>query len=222
MNTLILIIHAVVVCSLTLAALRIGKEGMIAWLSLLAITMNLFVLKQINLFGLSVTTSDALGVGYLLGLNLMQEYFGRSAARRTVWISLFISCAFLLLSQIHLWYQPNQFDHSQSHFMLLLQPMLRIIAASLFSFLVVQLIDLKFFAFLRSKTAGRYLTARTTLALLLSQTIDTLLFSFLALYGTVASITDIIVLSLCIKGIVIFLSAPFITFSKKVTPHVPI
>lgn len=219
MNILVLCVHVLLICSLTLGALRLGREAMVAWLSLLAIAMNLFVLKQINLFGLHVTASDALGVGYLLGLNLIQEYFGRDAARKTVWISLFTASAFLMLSHIHLLYIPNRFDHSHNHFTFLLTPMLRIVAASLFSFLMVQLVDIRFFTLLRNRTGGKYLSLRILITLLFSQILDTLLFSFLALYGNVLSIADIIFLSLAIKIIVIVLSTPFVTLSKKVVYH---
>lgn len=219
MNIFILILHVTTICGLSLFALRFGKELIIAWLSLLAVAMNLFVLKQITLFGLCVTSSDALAVGYLLGLNLIQEFFGPKTARRTVWISLFISSGFALLSQIHLAYVPNAYDSAHSHFTFLFSLMPRIILASLFSFLIVQLADLAFFGFLRRKTKGKYLTGRTTLALILSQTLDTLLFSFLGLYGIVENVGHIIVLSLTVKAVVIFFSTPFIYFSKQVVRH---
>ena len=74
MNFLVLCLHITTICALTILAMRFGKEVMIAWLSMLVVAMNLFVLKQITLFGLCVTSSDALGVGYLLGLNLIIKY----------------------------------------------------------------------------------------------------------------------------------------------------
>jgi queuosine precursor transporter len=222
MNSIVLCLHITTICGLTLLALRCGIEIMIAWLCLLAIAMNLFVLKQITLFGLNVTPSDALTVGYLLGLNLIQEFFGRTVARKCVWVTLFISCGFVLLSQIHLLYIPNQFDLKHSHFVSLFYPMPRLFFASLFSFLIVQFFDLAFFGFLRKKTEGKYLVARTTVALLLSQTFDTLLFSYLGLYGLVASVPHIIYLSLAVKGVVIFLSTPFVLLSKKVMRNVQV
>jgi len=216
MNSIILCLHISTICGLTLFALRCGKEAMVAWLCLLAVAMNLFVLKQITLFGLSVTSSDALAVGYLLGLNLIQEFFGRRFARKSIFISLFISCSFVFLSQIHLFYLPNQFDLTHSHFISLFRPMPRLILASLISFVIVQLFDLAFFSFLREKTAGKYLTARVTVALIFSQTLDTILFSYFGLYGLVSSVIHVICLSLAIKGIIIFLSAPFVALSRKV------
>lgn len=216
MNAIILCIHVATVCSLTLFALYFGKEILIAWLALLAVAMNLFVLKQVTLFGLSVTPSDSLAVGYLLGLNLIQEFFGKQDARRCVWISIFTSLSFVLLSQIHLFYLPNQFDLSQSHFTFLLRPMGRIMFASLFSFILVQFIDLSFFGFLKRKSHGKFLTLRSGVALILSQTLDTLIFTFFGLYGLVASVWHIILLSLIVKGVVIILSSPFIFLSKGV------
>jgi len=222
MNSLILSLHVITISAITLFALRFGKEVLTVWLCLLAIAMNLFVLKQINLFGLNVTASDALVVGYLLGLNLIQEYFGVQSARKCVWISFFAATSFLFLSQIHLFYLPNQFDLSQSHFQFLFQPMPRVILASFTSFLLVQFVDIAFFQFLRKKIGKKFLIGRATLALILSQAIDTVLFSYLGLYGLVASISSVILLSLCVKTVVIALSVPFILFTKKIIHYVQV
>jgi queuosine precursor transporter len=219
MNFSILCFHVSAICMLTLLALRFGKETMIAWLSILTVAMNLFVIKQITLFGLNVTASDALGVGYLLGLNLIQEFFGQKEARKCVLVSMFIALAFLVLSTVHLSYAPNVFDLSQNHFAFILKPMPRLFAASLFTFFAVQSIDLVFFSFLRRKTGGKYLTLRTITALLLSQTIDTVLFSYLGLYGLVVSVFHVVCLSLAVKIFVILFSMPYIGFSKKIAPY---
>jgi len=189
---------------------------MVALLSLLALLANLFVLKQTTLFGLSVTCSDALAVGYLLGLNLTQEFFGRALARKAVMISLLMTCSSLLLTQIHLLYLPNAYDVMHPHYRALLAPYPRLIFASLTAFALVQFFDLTFFAYLRRKTQGNLLTLRTVTTLILSQTLDTLLFSFLALYGLVENVWHVIALSLIIKGIVIACSTPFITLSRHV------
>lgn len=216
LNPLILLLHVTLICGLTLLALRLGKETMVAWLGVLAIAMNLFTLKQTTLFGLHVTCSDALAVGYLLSLNLIQEFFGSPLAKKALWISIFLSLGFIGLSQLHLAYLPNAFDTTQHHFISLLLPMPRLLLASLISFFVVQLFDLSLFAFLRLKSQGRFFAWRALCALFLSQVLDTILFSFLGLYGIVESITDCIFFSLLIKIIVIIISSPFIFLSKKI------
>lgn len=218
-NSLILLLHIAFVAGITLGALRLGKEALVAWLCLLACTMNLFVLKQIDLFTLQITSCDALAVGYLLGLNLIQEFFGKTLARKTMWIALFLSLSFVILSQIHLFYQPNSHDVTHFFYAQLLQPMPRLFIASFASFLIVQWCDIRFFSYLTTKTKGRYLTLRVTSSLLISHLLDTLLFSFLGLYGSVAHIGHVIVVAFLIKCALIFLSTPFIYLSKKLAHH---
>lgn len=215
MNISILFLHIFLVSALTLFFLRQGKEASIAYLAVLGIAANLFVHKQIDLFGLSVTCSDALAVGYLLGANLIQEFFGRKTAKKTIGISLFLSAAFVMLSFIHLAYQPNIHDTTHSHFVLLLKPMPRIMIASVLSFLIVQFLDLSFFSYLRSKTEGRFLTGRVFLSAVLAHGLDTILFSFLGLYGIVHDITTVMLFSFLVKMAVVLVSTPFVMLSKR-------
>lgn len=216
MNFALLVFHILLVSALTLYFLRLGKEAMMAWLALLAVTANLFVHKQITLFGLSVTCSDALAVGYLLGSNLIQEFFGREPAKKSIWIAFSLSIAFVLLASVHLNYIPNHFDQTQEHFSILLKPMPRMIGASLFSFLIVQLIDISFFAYLRNKMGGKYLTFRVMMCATCAHGLDTLLFSILGLYGVIASITDVMLFSFSIKCLVTLVASPFVMLSRKI------
>lgn len=219
MAYLILSFHVFVIGGLTLFFLRLGKEALIAWLALLAVAMNLFVLKQISLFGLTVTASDPLSVGYLLAFNLIQEFFGKKFARKAMWIAFAISLCFLILSQFQLAYQPSAVDHSHVHYVALLSAFPRLVIASLTTFFCVQFFDLTFFSYIRSKTHGRWLTARVALSLCLAQTLDTILFSFLGLYGIVDSILQIIVFCLSLKLMVVIFSSPFAWVSKKVATY---
>ncbi|MCP5470099.1 MAG: queuosine precursor transporter [Chlamydiales bacterium] len=210
-NVVILFLYVTVVSLLSLGMLRLGREAACAWLALLAVSMNLFVLKQVELFRLHVTASEALSVGYLLTLNLIQEFYGRTFAKRMVKIIFISTLAFLLLSRCHLLYQGTGPDYET-----LLSPLPRLLFASLATFLIVQTIDLSFFSYLREKTHGRFLVLRTTGTLLLSQTLDTALFTFLGLWGIVESPWHVIFFSLVIKGVVIALQTPFISLSKRV------
>lgn len=215
-NFFILTLHTSILTALTLFCFRLGKEFLIAFLSLLAILMNLFVLKQMTLFGLDITCSDALAVGYLLGLNLIQEFFGRESARKMIWISFCTSIIFLLLSQIHLLYIPSTLDRTHLHYKTLLNPQMRLICASLASFLIIQFLDLRLFAYLRTRFNHKAFPLRSGITLLASETLDTLLFSTLGLAGMVTSLSSIILFSLLAKTLVIFLSLPFLTLAKRI------
>ncbi len=218
-NFFILSIHIALIGTLSVVALRLSKELLTLMLCLLALSMNLFVFKQITLFGLHVTASDALAVGYLLGLNFMQEYYGAKETRKVVGISFLAAGTFALLGQIHLAYHPSPYDLAQTHFDFLFRPAPRIFLASLTSFLLVQLLDIQFFKFLRRKTEGSFFPFRVALCITLSQGLDTLIFSFLGLYGHVAHIWQVILFSLAAKLLCTALSIPFTYFTKKRDCH---
>jgi len=216
-NFLILCIQILCIGTFSLVALRIGEKALNAWLCVLALGMNIFVLKQITLFGWDVTGTDALTVGYILGLSLIQEYYGSRAARMHVGMAFLISLGFILLSYIQLAYHPNAYDSAHSHLCFIFIPLPRILGASLLSFLLVQLVDIRIFSVLRRKFKGRLFAARAGMCCLFSQILDTIFFSFVGLYGLVENIGHIILLSLFLKIFITFISTPFLSLSYLFT-----
>ena len=116
-----------------------GKQALTTWIALLCLLANLFVLKQITLLGLNTTASEAFAIGGLLGLNLLQEKFGWEATQKAIRISFSVLLFFVLMSQIHLYYEPSIYDHSQSAYSYLLTPAPSLLFASMITFLIVQL-----------------------------------------------------------------------------------
>jgi uncharacterized integral membrane protein (TIGR00697 family) len=219
MNEALFFIHILFVMLLTFAALRIGKEALVALSALQAVISNLFVLKQMVLFSWNVTCSDVYAVGTILSLNLVQEYFGKDAAKRSIWISFFGMFFFGLMSQLHLLYAPSPYDAGQSHFQFLLNPAPRLLLASWIAFFTVQHTDLYFFGFLKKTLNGLSWKWRNLLSLLLSQLLDTFLFTFLGLWGTVASLGSIIAFSLTLKLLIIFSITSLTALAKRFSPH---
>jgi uncharacterized integral membrane protein (TIGR00697 family) len=213
-NELIFFLHVFVVLGLTLGSCALGKEALIACVCTQGILSNLLVTKQMTLFGLDVICTDVFAVGGIIGLNLLQEYFGRDSVKKAISINFFILIFYLVMTQFHLWYLPNTFDTMQEHFSILLTPMLRITVASFSVYVLVQLLDSSLYRFLHQRFAGNYLVIRNILSLACSQFIDTVLFSFAALYGIVTAVGQVIAVSFTIKMLVIALSVPFIALSK--------
>ena len=87
MNELLFVIYSGIVSAAALLSLYIGKEALVAYISVLAVLANVFVLKQITFFSWHATASDVLVIGSVLGLNLLQEYFGKEAAKIAIWAS---------------------------------------------------------------------------------------------------------------------------------------
>jgi len=215
MNELIFLFHVIGIVSSLLIAMRWGKSALISLTALFAVVANIFVMKQITLFSLHVTASDALAVGSVLGIGLLQEYFGDKTAKKAISISFGLMFFFGMLSQIHLLYTPSGFDQTQSSFQMILGSTPRIIAASFFAFYVMQKCNVWVLHLLKKRLPKLHLSFRMALSGSVAQVIDTVLFGFLGLYGIVHSITHILLMSLCIKLISILISLPFTSFSKR-------
>lgn len=215
MNEILFFTHVLIVVGFALAAVRIGQNALIAFIVLQAILANLFVVKQMDLLGFTVTCSDVFAVGGILGLNLLQEYFGKEAALKAIKISFFYMVFFIVMAQFHLWYIPSAGDAAHGAFSLILAATPRIVLASLVVYFLVQKLDVLLFGWLRKIFNGAQVGLRIGISLVITQFIDTILFSFLGLYGLVSSIFDVIFMSFAIKCLIIFCSTPFISFSKR-------
>ena len=140
MNEILFFLHIITVIAFVLGSLAIGRNALIACICLQAVLANLFVVQQITLFGLNVTSSDVFAVGGVLGLNLLQEYYGKQIVKKTIWISFFIMLFYLAMSQFQILYTPNSFDQTHLMFVGILRFMPRIIIASLIVYLIVQIL----------------------------------------------------------------------------------
>lgn len=203
----------------SLFMLRLGCSAVTAYVSLLGVLSNLLVCKEVILFGFTVTASDSLAVGLILSLNLIQEWFGREAVKKAIFTNFALLIIYLLLTQIHLWHTPAPKDIMHPHYRAILLTMPRLAVASLTSYLVVQLSDSIFYRWLSTLLQGRLFTLRNLISLSSSEFIDTLLFSFLGLYGSVSNLQDIIVFSYLVKLISIACFIPLIALIKRLVPY---
>ena len=215
-NELIFLLQTSFISSAALGALYLGKEALVSYICTVCILANLFILKQTTLFGFNATCADAFTIGATLGLNLLQEYYGRSITRKTIRINFFLLILYALVSQIHLAYIPSTTDHTHQAFTAILDCMPRIVVASFTVYLIAQLVDYYVYGFLKRIFVQRYLIIRNYGSMLISQLVDTILFSFLGLYGIVDHIGEIIAISYFIKVIAIAIASPFVAFSRKI------
>jgi uncharacterized integral membrane protein (TIGR00697 family) len=214
-NEFYFFLHLGVLLVFTFGILRLGCGALQAFVALQAVFANLFVLKQTTLLGFEVTCSDVYAVGSLLSLNLLREFWGSEAAKRAVGISLIALLFFAAMGQMNLLYRPSPGDISDGSFRSLFSATPRMVGASLAVYWIVQVVDLRLFSILQTLFEGRRLGLRLGLAIACSQAVDTVLFSFLGLYGLVASVADVIVVSIAVKWAAIGCSAPFCSWSRR-------
>jgi len=212
-------IFFIYVASVTLTALyaaRISREAVVVLLCSQCMLMNLFVTKEITLFGLIATAADALGVGVALCLNILQELYGKAYAQRAIWLGLGCSLLYVMYAMLHCAFIPSVYDASNIHFLALLLPMPRIIIASLFSYIVVQYADSYLYELFTKAFRGRFFTLRSNASIAITQFLDTILFSILGLYGLMHNIGSIIIVSYFIKLVVLMMATPFLFFFKRI------
>lgn len=216
LNELLFLSQIIIVCIATISFTIAGKEALTGFIGLLFVMANLFVIQQINLFGWTVTSADVFIIGISFGINLLQEFWGKEQAQKAVVTSFALSVFYLIIGKCIVFYTPALIDDAHLHLAFILENTFRIVLASFISYLITQFIDIQIYGYLKEKTEGKYFTLRNYFSLSLSQFIDTILFSFLGLWGIVAQITDIILLSYSIKLLTIFLMSPFLIFAKKI------
>lgn len=207
-NELIFIAHTLLCASAVVLCARIGRSLLIAYLCLLGVLANLFVLKTMTLFGLTATCSDMYMVAMVLGLNVVQEWWGKEQAQKTIYYGFGALIAYTIFCLFQLSYTPALTDTHTGFYQELLGHMPRITAASLIAYFVSLQCDRVLYGFLRTRLSWS-VTRASTFSMIISQTGDTILFSFLALYGTLRGIGSIIMVSLIIKGCAIMLMTPF-------------
>ncbi|MES2122642.1 MAG: queuosine precursor transporter [Chlamydiota bacterium] len=215
MNELLFLFHAIVVIAFGFGALRLGPAAITAWAAIQAVLANLFVIKQITLFGFHITCSDVFAIGSVLGINLLREYYGKESAKKALWSCFYAMLFFAAMAKIHLLYLPSSYDTTQGAFETLLSPSSRLLAASFATYLIVQLIDLRLFGLLKEKCGKIPLVVRNALSLSSTQLLDTVLFSILGLWGLVSHLSEVIVISFAVKVVIIALMSPLISFSRR-------
>lgn len=221
LNELIFLTQIISIVIFLLAALKLGKEAVVTFVCICCILANLFVLKQTTLFGFNATCSDAFTIGATLGLNLLQEYFGRYISRITIVLNFFFLIFYAIMSQIQLGFAPSPFDSMQQHYLPLLQFMPRILIASISVYLIAQITDYIIYGILKHYWHRKFLVIRNYISIIISQFVDTVLFTFLGLYGIVDNLWEIIFISYCIKLIAILVATPFVGLSKRILSFHP-
>lgn len=215
MNEYIFLIHLLTVLFFTILSLRLGRSALGMWVCIQALCANIFVLKQIELFGFQVTCSDVFAIGSLLGLNLIQEHYGSSKAQKIISHCFYFLIFFAILSQIHLLYTPSAYDATHKAYETILAPTPRLLFASLLTFFLTQKVDLYLYAKFKAFLPSYGFALRTFFSLLISQLLDTIFFTLIGLYGLVHSLCDMIFLSFLIKAFIITIFFPLTHLCKK-------
>ena len=190
-NELLLIGSVIFIFAMALAGYAFfGKTGLYCLSATATVLANIEVLILINAFGVEQTLGNVLFAVTFLITDILSECEGKKAANKAVFIGMFTSVFFLLLSQSWLLYIPNENDWASPAINTIFSNTPRMLIASFAVYAVSQMFDVwlyhKWWAFTEKKCGDkrRFLWLRNNGSTLISQLINTLLFTFLAFFGT--------------------------------------
>lgn len=190
-NELLLMGSVVFIFSATLVSYRFfGKAGLYCLSALATVLANIEVLILINAFGMEQTLGNVLFAATFLITDILSECEGKKAANKAVWIGMFTSIFFLVLSQSWLLYTPSQSDWAAMPIREIFSSTPRMLLSSFLVYAASQIFDVwlyhKWWAFTEKKYGDRrkFLWLRNNGSTLVSQLLNTLLFTLFAFWGT--------------------------------------
>lgn len=181
MNEVIFLGMLLFTMGMSLWAFKKGPEWMIALIAVEIVLMNIFAIKQMDLFGLSVTGGNVMYASIFLSTDLLSEFHGKKWALKAVKIGFFAAFFATVVFQFVLKFNPNGLDFAQPHFIELFNFLPRIVIGSLIAYLVSQNLDVHLFDKIKNRTGEKHLWLRNTGSTAISQLIDTLIFTMVGL-----------------------------------------
>ena len=190
-NELLLAFSVVFIFGAALLAYYLfGKAGLFVTSACASILANIEANILIVGFGMEQTLGNVLFAVTFLITDILSECEGKRHAQTAVWLGVFASAFFLLLNQSWLLYNPSPNDVSMPYVQAFFGSTPRILLSSLAVYALSQIFDVwlyhKWWSFTEKRTGNRraFLWLRNTGSTLISQIINTLLFTFFAFAGT--------------------------------------
>ncbi|MGE4489995.1 MAG: queuosine precursor transporter [Kiritimatiellales bacterium] len=204
--------------SVLLAFRLFGRAGLYLWCGLSVVIANIQVLKTVELFGMVSTLGNIVYASSFLATDILSEIYGKKAAGKGVLAGFFSLIVMTLLMQLSVRFVPDASDFAQPAMETLFALLPRVAAASLLAYLLSQTHDIWAYHFWKRRfPALKWLWLRNNASTVVSQLIDSAVFSFAAFTGIFEmNVVIEIWLTTCLfKWIVALADTPFIYAAVK-------
>lgn len=224
MNELLLICSLVFIYGAVLLAWRLfGKTGLYAVAVFCTITSNIEVLILINAFGMEQTLGNILFAASFVITDILSENVGKKAADKCVNIGILISVMFVILTQMWLHYIPVEENEIMSSIRTIFSNTPRLIIVSIAVFAITQRFDVWLYHKIweytskKSNNSKSYLWFRNNAATLVSQLLNTVLFTFGAFVGvySISTLFSILASSYLIFIFTSLLDTPVVYLARR-------
>lgn len=189
-NEILLILNLVLIYGgVLLWYVKMGSMGLCCWTVLATIAANIEVLILVDAFGMEQTLGNVMFASTFLVTDILSEVAGKKEANRAVNIGIITSVAFILVSQFWLLYQPSPNDTMYDSIKAVFSNTPRVMLAGLLVYAIVQKFDVwlyhKWWEFTKNRfgDSHRFLWLRNNGSTLVSQLLNTVLFSGFAFFG---------------------------------------
>lgn len=225
MNELLLIGSVVFIFGTVLAAFRLfGKAGLYCVSVVAMVLANVEVLLLVDAFGVEQTLGNVLFASTFLITDILSECYGKRAANRAVSLGLLVSVFFLVLSQSWLLYVPSPNDTVHAAFEQVFSNTPRMMVASFTVYAASQFFDVWLYHRWWDLTArlcgerDRFLWLRNNGSTLVSQLLNTALFTAIAFWGTydMATLVSIFASSYAIYVVTSLLDTPCVYVARRI------
>jgi len=195
-----------------------GKTGLYIWTPIAVIVANIQVLKTIELFGVVATLGNIVYATSFLTTDILSENHGKKDARKAVAIGFFSLIVMTVFMNIALLFIPHSSDFAHKSLSTLFSIMPRIALASLVAYLISQLHDIKAYHFWKTKfPATKHIWLRNNASTMVSQLLDSVIFSTIAFYGVFPTsvFLEILITTYLLKWLVAALDTPLLYLAKS-------
>ncbi len=190
MNEILLAFSLLAIYSTVLFAYRaLGKTGLYVWIAIATIAANIEVILLIKAFGLEQTLGNILFASTFLVTDILSENEGQKAAKKAVFAGIFANIVFILISQSWFLYTPSESDWAMKSVREVFTNVPRIMFVGISVYAISQLFDVWLYEKIWKSTRrifkndSRGLWIRNNISTMLSQIVNTILFTFGAFYG---------------------------------------
>ena len=205
----------------------LGASGLYCWSVVATIAANIEVLILVNAFGMEQTLGNVMFASTFLVTDILSEIYGKEKANRAVNIGICSSLMFILISQLWLRYTPSGSDWAMPHIRSIFSNTPRLMIVSFLVYAVCQRFDVwayhKWWAYTDRKFHDhkKYLWLRNNGSTMISQFLNTLLFTFGAFWGVyqMKTLWSVLFSSYIIYLVTSLLDTPFVYLARKITPR---
>ncbi len=201
-----------------------GKMGLYASVALSILLANLQGPKLIVIMGMQTSMGVIIYSGIYFATDMLSEMYGKREANRAVMIGFAISCIILVMISISLMFQPSTDPETggfsrdvHEAFSTLFTFTPRFVLGSLTAYYVSQHLDVFIFHAIRERTGVRHLWLRNNGSTMISQGLDTLIYSLVVWWGIVELPTaiELRLSKYLIKLVIAALDTPFIYWGRS-------